>query len=366
MRNSRFKKVFLSNRSLTRNLVLILFSILAIACNFKEMELKQPKVMWSATLSAPVDYPVEIVEGALLSSDYEFYFDPIWGTINSGWGVKAGFFGGSETENFAPQKMSFTWYSYIDQTFYSGSWNLDPKLINEYFSKKYTWLNVLNNKYSEEGYYYFMIGFAPNGMLNIWICGDNDQRILGIFQGEKVERKIEDLRDDAKYMVSPNFIEIVMKEDFQNNPDTQKYLEDYGPTSQTRITEWNTAFNWKIELKTEGDLGIVNPVVGRLKLINGEYIADVNSSIMKFETEKLAAPDFLQINWNDVNDVKKIFIMNFNKQKVWEALNILGNNNKEVVIKIQINAEQTKGKVIVEAGNESIEVEMMNTKLAHL
>lgn len=59
-------------------LILIFGAISLISCQNKKME---EKFNWSAIVSAPQEFPVELYSGALTADDYTSSFSSIWGTL---------------------------------------------------------------------------------------------------------------------------------------------------------------------------------------------------------------------------------------------------------------------------------------------
>lgn len=56
----------------------IFFFLTIISCQNKKME---EKFNWSAIVSAPQEFPVELYSGALTADDYTSSFSSIWGTL---------------------------------------------------------------------------------------------------------------------------------------------------------------------------------------------------------------------------------------------------------------------------------------------
>ena len=89
-------------------MLLLLLAITINSCMEKKYE-------WSASISAPREYPVEVYTGAAGG----YFFSQMGGFRNSGWG-------GSGSINFIkaplPDKLDMTWLSYVDDKFYTGEW----------------------------------------------------------------------------------------------------------------------------------------------------------------------------------------------------------------------------------------------------
>ena len=66
-----------------------------------------------------------------------------------------------------PVKMEITWFSYAENKFYSGSFDLDVPRITKLFQEGYL------DKFGDTSYYDFKIAVLPAGQVLLYLSGAN-------------------------------------------------------------------------------------------------------------------------------------------------------------------------------------------------
>ncbi|WP_341667254.1 DUF2931 family protein [Alcaligenes sp. SDU_A2] len=324
------------------------------------------KAAWQATLSAPLDYPIDIISGELVSTDARQAFDPIWGTINTGWGHGSGFLGHPTQKSTAPASMTLTWYSHVEKKFFTGSWNLDTRRLSHYFNTDYSVRNPYTQRIHKETYHRFTIGMAPKGHVQLWIGGDNEQKEAGTYQAHEIQVRPNALAEDAKYLANPEFLRLVYRDDLDNNAKTQRYLQLYGKTTPERLQAWSTPRTWKIVIESTDQQTIHQPAVDILHLINGERIANLSHPILNYKTDHLAPPELLLISWSDPQGRRKRIKMHFDAQKIQQAMRTLSAGNTDIILRVTLSDQQSNAQIMLQAAQEKIDPTLLKLEFGYL
>ncbi|HEX8013677.1 MAG TPA: DUF2931 family protein, partial [Flavobacterium sp.] len=114
----------------------------------------EKKYEWSANISAPREYPIEVYTGAAGGC----FFSQMDGFSNAGWG------GGNSVDYIEaplPDRLDMTWLSYVDNKLYTGGWKLPTEKIQQLFDEGYYSRRGIE---PEKGVYNNInIGLAPKG-----------------------------------------------------------------------------------------------------------------------------------------------------------------------------------------------------------
>lgn len=200
--------------------------IIFIFCSFSFITCQNNKVeekfKWSGTVSAPQENPVEVYSGAIISDDFTYSFDAIWGTQNTGWGEHGGIMNVSDDQMQIPRKLEFTWYSLTEEKFYTGKWDLDHKKISDLFKEGFR--SYHSGKYITKTYDEFIIGLAPKGRVVVWIMGEKEQIEIGVFQAHDTIITKENAYEDAQYMLEKDYAKKRLTSDFVMTADIKQNI----------------------------------------------------------------------------------------------------------------------------------------------
>lgn len=243
------------------------------------------KFYWSATISAPQEYPVEIYDGKIGSENDSFIFNSMWGTINSGWGNGGGITSGNE--NAIPSYLEFTWFSIVEKKFYSGKWTLPSDKIKKLFNEGY----IFNNQ--KETYNTFIIGLVPNGMVVLWLKGIN-QIEIGCFQAKEIFIDADKVHEENEYMFEKDFAEHQMNDPMIIKDDVKGRIQNKGHQQPSIFYDYRELYDWipRIILPLEYTITSFE-----YKMCNGESeFYENNNQIIK---KKRAIPYAFEISWKD-------------------------------------------------------------------
>lgn len=276
------------------------FIFIFILCNFSLITCQNNKVeekfKWTGTISAPQEYPIEVYSGAIISDDFTYAFDAIWGTQNTGWGENGGLMNVSEEQMEIPHQLEFTWYSLAEEKFYTGKWDLDYKKIYSLFKEGFK--SYHSGKYITKTYDEFIIGLAPKGRVVLWAMGEKEQREIGVFQAHDTIITKEQAYEDAQYMLETDYAKKRLKSDFVMSSDIKENFTLNGFPPANIYDIFRELYEWKpkVELPTGYTLTEIY-----ISTCNGEsenVISEIGETI---KNKNRAIPDRLSIGFKDKN-----------------------------------------------------------------
>jgi hypothetical protein len=267
----------------------------------------QTNFKWQEGLSCPSGYPIEVyrgwLEGPLVSNGVNE--KPSSTTSISGFGTTTGMGGWgtnssgmSQGEKPIPQRLNCTWYSYVEDVMYHINTELDypkmVKLFNEGFQSSVRKRGKVMITYDT-----ITVGFAPGGVVVVWLQNGGRQVEIGRYQGNKVvispkeiasldshERLLFDPVDRARTLKNPKIIAPEVQEANKNKPIP------YGLWDSYRIK-----YNWKPDFTFVRE-GKLNDILS-FDMFNGEAETLLDNEIIENLYHERAIPKGLYIGWLD-------------------------------------------------------------------
>lgn len=154
------------------------------------MSAQQTKFDWSATESAPEGYAMRIINGNL-----RYHGDPIGAglyvpnrvTIAHGWGQGRSSHVTGAALKPLPDRLDITFFSYLEDQFYQGSFDLPYDKILAIFSEE----EAKPKKLNADGkgipvHFKIIVGVAPGGTVAVWASANGNKEVF-FGQAKKVE-----------------------------------------------------------------------------------------------------------------------------------------------------------------------------------
>lgn len=191
---------------------------------------------WSADISAPREYPIEVYTGAVGS----YFFSQMGGFHNAGWG-KAG----SVDYIKAPLPDSFdmTWLSYVDDKFYKGEWKLPTEKIKKLFDEGFYYKR--GEKDIIEPYKFINIGFAPKGVVIVWVGGVGQQVEVARFQAHETTIDPKLITESEMYMFRKGYSKHRLENNFVIPQDVREQIKQYGYPPPEVYETYRQKYLWK-------------------------------------------------------------------------------------------------------------------------
>ncbi|MCD0474292.1 DUF2931 family protein [Flavobacterium sp. EDS] len=259
-----------------KTMLLLLLAITINSCMEKKYE-------WSASISAPREYPIEVYTGAAGG----YFFSQMGGFSNSGWG-------GWGSVDFIkaplPDRLDMTWLSYVDDKFYTGEWKLPTEKIQQLFDEGF--YAKRGQEAETEPYKYIKIGFAPKGMVVVWVAGITKQVEVARFQAHETIINPKLISKDEKYMFKEDYAKRALTYDGTISKDIREQIEQYGYPPPEAYEEYREKYNWKPKVILPEGSKITSMYI---KMCNGEMEDPYDRPI---DQKNRAIPFSFQIFWS--------------------------------------------------------------------
>ena len=153
---------------------------LTTSCQTTTMETE--KFEWLPGVGAPKNYPVEIYSG-------DFYNGNTWvsipsgGVLEQGWGTDGMTMAVGEDFKPIPERFKITYLSFVENQFYTGEFTFPHDSVVALFKEEFN-----NSPYTpKESFKSIVLGFAPGGMIVIWLRSSERQIEIGRYQATKTD-----------------------------------------------------------------------------------------------------------------------------------------------------------------------------------
>ncbi|NML69288.1 DUF2931 family protein [Chryseobacterium sp. RP-3-3] len=356
------------NKSLKYLLSLLFF--IQISCQEKKEHQKtktMTKYEWLDATSAPLGYPVDVYRGGLESGNGEFT-SLYSGTTGGSWGEANR--GMSNGEKSVPNHLHVIWVSYAEKIFYEIDTNLDDgKMIDLFRNGYYTPSNGDNPNPRKENYNQIIVGFAPGGVVVIWIAGAGRQVEIGRYQGKKItipQSEIDALSPGPqKNMFDPEYQRKIIHEFGIVPPEVVKANEGK-PIPYGLWDSYRKEYNWNVQVELP-DNGKTKEVTyfhynGEMEITFGEILAEkYNRTIpneLKWDTlKKRAAANDIKILWIDGADgYRYVSNVEFDEKEIFPAFKEISSDdpNAKIELKITVNIPKTTASVKLVSGDKQV------------
>jgi Protein of unknown function (DUF2931) len=243
--------------------LIILNSLPLISC--QSTTTMENKFDWSATLSAPQEYPIQVYSGKLIAKDYQQSLEG-FGTIDFGWGVAGGsVVMGPDLKNI-PHSIEIGWHSFVDQKNFEGKWPLPideiSKLVEKGISDPKTNKKTIYNE--------FIIGLAPNGLVVLWLSGAGSQIEIAHFKANQVEIDPTTVSDPNKSIFSEKYNTIVLSQLNEKFGTIEKIKQKQYPDTNL-YEKYRVTYFWKPIFELSENFTISNYTI---QTYNGELEAE--------------------------------------------------------------------------------------------
>jgi hypothetical protein len=165
-------------------IVLALIIMLSSCKKDDEMLTKIEKFEWLASAGASETSPMEIVRGSFIASDSSTQWIPNGEYLQAGWGNGNGVWAVGEDMRKVPERMQLTWFSYTENKFYTGNFELPQQKMYNLFKGNYGKGKRPNGEEYDLKFNELTVGLAPQGMATLWMSG-LAQVEIGTFQAHE-------------------------------------------------------------------------------------------------------------------------------------------------------------------------------------
>ncbi|WP_443943846.1 DUF2931 family protein [Pedobacter sp. AW1-32] len=267
---------------------LMIISATVMSCNGQNME---DKFDWSATLSAPQEYPIEVYKGEISGEGYGQTLAH-FGPVSVGWGNEGGAIASGPEQKNLPDYLGLTWVSFAEKKVYSGQFTLPKDKITQLFKEGFGETGAEK----KSTYNTFVIGLAPKGNVVVWIAGDGNQVEVAKFNAAETKIDTASLSDEDKHMFTVKYVDYVVADPMIVKPSVQQKIKTKGyPPVELFTQTYREKYHWapKIILPEGYKL-----TAWEFLMCNGEKEYMLNGASAQSKTER-ALPYLLTFAYTD-------------------------------------------------------------------
>lgn len=316
--------------------ILTIFTFLVVF-DVRKNAMAADEYKWLPTACADYNYPMQITDGKFIFKSKDFVHIPDKKIISNGWGEAGSIYMIGEHLKPIPEKMMISWFSYTENKFYSGVFDLPYEKIKLLFENGF--IDPVDGK--KATYDMIMVGLAPEGEVSVWLTGGITTEV-GNFQAGQANINWSEILDNPD-VSRENYIQDILEDEL--GKDKLAYLDKRDiPHSPWRTPEeiaklgmrqglwkaYRQRYSWEPVIA-----GISKPSRMWIKSFNGEnYYIDF--PVNKFKQEALALPRRIKINWVSPSGGKFTASIIFDEQEIFRAFQKLKKYNAKEVLKLQI------------------------------
>ena len=290
------------------------------------------KFDWLATESAPKDYPMEIVKGDLFYPDSGSLYVPDRKRIRHGWGTPISTHVVGADLKPLPERLAITYFSYTENQFYQGRFDLPYEKILALFQQGF----YSPNEKKHITYDSVVVGVAPGGTVSVWLLSEGASRVMEVFSGQAEKADIDWTRImDNPDITREEFIRLEIEESI--SPEALQALKKNG----VPLGLWQTyrkRYDWQ-PLFT----GLTPPeLIKRLRYFNGEReflyypLDEANAAALR------PIPKEMRFVWEWPKGRRLLFELTFNEAEIFAAFQQLGEQGQPIKLEMRMEVKEDK------------------------
>ena len=281
------------------------------------------KYVWDARSGAPLGYPIAVYAGGFILKGGTLV-DLYSGisTARSPWGTATG--GMERAANF-PHRLKVTWISFAEDCEYRIDVPLDAQKIEDIFKEGY----LIRNAYGdlmESDYDEIVAGFAPGGVVSVWVEGGGESREVGFFKGEKIKipRSITDsLEPSERNWFDPAYRKKIMETPAAVPREVQEKNKNK-PIPYGLWDRYRNRYQWKPVFTPPKPLPDKEETIAQIYDISFEYLNGEAERIyypntLHLEAWNRAIPRSVHISWTGVDGTNFAADIFFDEEEIMKA-----------------------------------------------
>jgi hypothetical protein len=314
---------------------------------------------WEENNNAPLGYPIDVYRGGFILKDGRF-IGLNHGTSSGidGWGS----YGSGINHNVIalPDRINVIWLSYAENIFYKIDCPIDydkiARLFKEGYEEKRAKGDIKHVTYSR-----IIAGYAPGGVVVIWVFGGSKQVEIGRYQGQKIEidqQEINDLDYPEKLFFKQSYRNDTMNDE-NIVPTAVREANKNKPIPYGLWDTYREKYNWRatFEIQKEGEIGDLS-----FGCLNGESEDLFHELFIKDGFKKRAIPKEAGFDWTDKEGQRYSGYMKFDEKLIIAAFQEICKENKDVPIEVafRMNIPNSFITVSLKCKDKEIPVNMGN------
>ena len=308
------------------------------------------KYEWLASNSAPSGCPMELVDGEFIFPNKGSLYIPHT-TVHQGWGQKVSLHVvGADTKSL-PDSMNITFYSYLEDKFYRGSFQLPHERIADLFAEGFT-LYPFKRPPQQITYNAIVAGVAPGGAVSVWVSGIRKQ--VEVFFGHAMEASL----DWHTSMRMPEYVEreTVRKNTIANAASTDPLVAEMQSALPLGLwASYRTRYVWQPRFE-----GLNQPIrVDAIKYLNGEREYLELPLDLPAQRSPRAVPHYIEFNTGTTG----AYNVTFDETEALALFPRLGRNDTPLELVFRYRPESNERTVLLRNAHESVAFEHVKIEI---
>ena len=287
---------------------------------------------WAPSECADERFPMQIVRGDFIFPDDQRLYIPDQKVIHNGWGEYNSSHVVGDPEKPLPDRMEISWFSFTENRFYSGMFQLGIDDLEAKFAEGFA--------HPDTGepttYNRILVGLAPEGGVTVWLGGYGVLRLFRLAQAVFAEIPWQEILDNDD-VSRDEYVRMVLEESL-GEPGYQQFLEHGIPQGW-----WNrlrTRFNWRF------DVAGVEATQIWIRTIDGQReFTNLQRDRGGFTNGQL--PKLVELEWKNPRGKRYRATLKFDQQEVLSAFAKMATVAGEDAIVVVFEASSAPAGVVV-------------------
>lgn len=314
--------------------------------------MNKDKFDWNASESAPKKNPMSIVSGDLHYHDGSgSLYVPNGSDISNGWGLGISSHVTGEQYKPLPNKLTLTFFSYLENQFYQGRFDLPYDKILSMFKTGYATPEGKHTTYDT-----VIVGVAPGGAVAVWLAGQYKTTEVFFGQAEKINLEWSHFTA-ATHISREEYVRSSVEESLNKYPGALEAFRKNGPIFGL-WTRYRTRYPWQPQFT---GMTIRDGLMG-LNYFNGEDDFLITPLEPAIAASTRAVPSKLSFTWEYSPGQGRGYDLTFNETEIFDAFKKLGNNPP---LKLEMRMTQVNAAPVfsVWLRNDKDAIELKNTRV---
>lgn len=312
------------------------------------------KFDWLASESAPNYYPMEIISGHFYDPDGGSLYVPNGKLIYEGWGESVSTHVVGPDLKALPNRLEITFFSYTEDQFYHGDFQLPYERILQLFNSPYYSHKV------EQVINYFEItaGVSPGGLVSVWVASED--RTVEIFSGQAEKTELDWSVITPEETPRPKYLTIMIEDSRSELSPEAKEEIDKSPVPFDRWKNYRKRYNWQLQFTGQEPPKMVDYI----KYFNGERDLLLYPHTEEYLSQPHAVPKAMTMVWDWPKGRPRKMKFEFNEKEIMDAFHELEKDNQLIYLEFRMhNNEKGQQLFSVLLKNEKREFNLKRTDL---
>lgn len=329
------------------------FFLLVAPADVSGKDTELARFEWTATNSAPKAYPVRLLRADLILADGSELYVPDNRTINHGWGVPGATHIVGEAEKALPVNLSATWFSYVEDKFYTVDTQLPLDVIQGFAENRIE----SPQRGTKHMFNRLIFGFGPEGEGAIWVSGHANAIDVFRFKGAEAPIEWDELIDNPDISRS-EFISRVLDSTLgpQAAQDALRTGYQIG-TWPRRQQRWT----WDLSVTGAAEISLL-----KFAALNGEVFHFFNDLEPNVEHARYGAPHEILLHWKGGAGQARSATVTFDANETLAAFEDLAATGDAFTLHIELSESANALAVSLETADVIYEFEQVQSDIYSL